>query len=76
MTHIQVQKQTPLTQKCYQSPLNIHQSHKSWCFEPSPPLRIISGLKMNSSLSFSRSVRKSLNMNHHNFGITQFKYFI
>ena len=35
-----------------------------WCFEPSQPLRIISGLKTNFNPSFNYSTHKSLKVNH------------
>ena len=46
----------------------------SWCYEPCQLLRITSGLKTNFNPSFSYPVHKSLNI-HHNFAMTQLKYF-
>ena len=42
----------------------------SWCFEPSQPLRVTSGLNMTSNQSLSYSARKSLNIDH-NISIAQ-----
>ena len=44
--------------------MGIHNYLVSWCFEPSQPLRVISGLKTNFSLSLSYFVHKSLDTNH------------
>ena len=46
----------------------------SWCFEPSQPLMITSGLKTNFSPSLTYSADKSLNVNH-DFPTTQLKCF-
>ena len=35
-----------------------------WCFEPSQPLGVTSGLNKNSDLSLSYSAHKSFNINH------------
>ena len=48
-------------------------SSLSWCFEPSQPRRITSGLKVNFSPSVSYFPNKS-HVNHH-FPIASFKYF-
>ena len=46
----------------------------SWCFEPSQPVGIISGLKTNSIPSLSYSAHQSFNTNH-NVSKTQVTYF-
>ena len=35
-----------------------------WCFEPSQPLGVTSGLNTNSNQSLSYSAHKSFNINH------------
>ena len=48
----------------------------NWCFEPSQPIRIITGPKTNFNLSHSYSAHKSLYVSHNSSSSTpQLKYF-
>ena len=51
------------------------EQYVSWCFEPSQPLRIISGLKEDFNPSLRYSAYESMNA-YHNFSTTQLKIFL
>ena len=55
------------------SPMRIISQLVNWCYEPSQPLGVTSGLNTNSNLSLSYSAHKSFNINHNIFTAQLFK---